>query len=431
MTWRIGRTTLANGPNRVAGPQRLAQNGDTCTMEGVFYPATEQPSTVEAETFRQQMLGYQPGTIIPVVAPEDYDLTGYWRVLQVDVANGKGYREQGLLAWSMALERVANGYALPLVELTWFENDRDIGETQVAYDPVSAEPYVWLPASMAHHTDRVVTASARPVAGGSVVRRPYLGGPSSGVVSYGIAPESFYEGAATIEVRDGGRWAPVSGRQLPDVDAGSVRIGNGLVRWGWDGDDIRVEAWSTHLGQWRTVCDDLRVLMGGATVAYRPYAVRVLRNEVDRCTVRYSMASAIDLDEPTTTLDVSVGRGDAFAACTVTQDDNDDIVLRSVSYLSVTADPCVQGIVYQTATGVDALILATNGAYSLSETASDPPSGEYFGQVDMTFGVGVTQSTFMVGVQRENASGTVASGDAADNVVGQWWAAVATSQRVR
>jgi hypothetical protein len=182
-----------------------------------------------AKVVRQQLLGAIEDGTIPVTATFDADLDGYYVVRSSNVSPVLGVSyESFAFQYSLDLARVG-GYSSPVVEMTVsaLERDPDPSSASTSIVGYPAAATWWSQLSSSTYTD------SRPSETGSVSLQYFQvdsGAPFDLSMQYQVAPADFYDGAAIIEQLVGGTWYPVVGRQLPQISAASIRVGNGMVR---------------------------------------------------------------------------------------------------------------------------------------------------------------------------------------------------------
>lgn len=222
MTFQIGRASLATHPFQ------LSHAGDLLTFGIDVAPA----SVTEAKAIRQQLTGLVEGDVIPVTWSDDSDIDGFYRVISAQVNPVEQYLNSGFMRAVLTLQRVGGGYANALIELlSVFTEDTD-----VAYGAGSG-PFnvVAVPGSALG-----LTVESLDVGGDVAYVQAITSADGSRVAAYRVPPSAFYEGAATIEMRSGGVWYPVVGRQIPDVAVEDLRLTNGILRVGFERDPAKL-----------------------------------------------------------------------------------------------------------------------------------------------------------------------------------------------
>lgn len=256
MTFVIGRVSIADPASAVS------LDGDVLDVEFTVTKATTAGSAVAGKMLRLQLLGLvgnDDEEVVPVTSTDDPSLDGYYRVLNVSTDPFPVFLSSGAMRVSIGLERVANGWALPVLELVSSAAVR----TNVV-GVIDGEPegvIAWRPAD----------AAAFQMTGNEVVRDAAS---SNGVAIYTLEapwsattqqvfvdPSEFYTAGCLIEVQGSDNvWYPVIGRQAPQSMAGKWRISNGLIRITASATtigDIKVEIYLATGSQWVSMATEL------------------------------------------------------------------------------------------------------------------------------------------------------------------------------
>jgi len=250
-------SVVLEGDSTIAleGHEPPAWDGDELTLQADIPAAT----ITDAIALRDQFNGYdlnRDEDIVPITSTEDPTIDGFYRVTQVAVDDTIGTYLSGGIGSRVQIEATkVDGFAAPLVEVIRNGAIRSNSHSNTN-DFVAV---TGLPGGF--KTPRFTVAQDAeanvPVEGGSV--RVYADSTVPMSVTYGIVPDSFYEGATTIEVSydEGSSWWPVVGRQVRNLP-GFIRLGNGRVRvtcsLSGGATLLATEVWDPTAGRWER-CD--------------------------------------------------------------------------------------------------------------------------------------------------------------------------------
>lgn len=276
----------------------------------------------KTEELAQQLIGYVGSAdepFVPLLWHAEPTLVGFYRVLAASVDGDGPAAFQGIVRWSLQLERVT-GFSAPLMEL------RTLGAVRVnTHGLVSASQAICVP-----DTSRSVAflnetsgsyipfapAFARAGSRGSVFVYQQVSSQRYTTQFY-VDPAHHYDGAATLLMGD--TMSPVVGRQVPNTPT-SWRLSNGLVEF---------EASSATDFELR-----MRMFLGGAFTAWvpfsilagppagsrtplaAPHAITVLRNSPNEVAVRLLTATSTSVGSQYSpvTVDITLKRGSRWAA---------------------------------------------------------------------------------------------------------------------
>jgi hypothetical protein len=399
MTLTIGRFTTA-------APFDYDESGDMLTINGDIMPTSDQVNSMTAA--RVQLLGMVDGDVLPVTSTEYSTLDGYYRVsgvvqvtpLPVTLSNGTCY-------YSISLERVANGYARPALELVTIDTYRATG----SFNPGTSTAYVWLPT--ARTWAESVVALSRTTDSGAV--GPLT--PAGASDCYGLAPSDHYDGAATIEFLLGSTWWPLQGKQVPSGAVDAVRIGNGLTRLTWRSDgDIEIDAYASaswgsagSLGDFR-----MAATSNAYTTLITPASTpTVLRNDVEVCALRFPTTDTSNVGR---SIDISIRRGElSFVISTAWAVS----AAWTIGAKSTAASTAITASLRQTSNGAGGhrFVLMSPNAHTNNTTDGRIYNSAVTGP--LVWGIGV-----------ELAGSSAATPNTAAEIEDQWWHAMGVRQRV-
>lgn len=242
MSITIGRVTI------VEALSFIEQDGDRLDIDVTITNRTTAGSATAGKMIRHQLLGMVDNDdeeIIPVVSTDDPELDGYYRVLAVTVAPLEVFLASGAMQCSFQLERVANGWARPVLELvsTGAVRTNVVGVIDGEPDGVIG----WRHATAPSH-DFPATVTVFRSADPEDLRVFTQAAPWSATSQKVFTePAVFYSAGCKIEIKaDDNVWYPVVGRQAPVGMAGRWRIGNGQIRVSASATtvgDLKVELW--------------------------------------------------------------------------------------------------------------------------------------------------------------------------------------------
>jgi hypothetical protein len=185
----------------------------------------------QAKVLRQQLLGLADNAdepVVPVTDSNDSDYDGFYWVRSVQVDPTIVYQRDGTMRCQISLERVGGGYARPVFEIPFAVATLTNSHT------IEGGRHVGIPATTADwalfDTGSSVTRSSST---GNVfwiyTKTGVSGLRDPGVLSYYVAPASYYVGACVIEQSVGGTWYPIQGDQV-SLQLDAWRISNGIIR---------------------------------------------------------------------------------------------------------------------------------------------------------------------------------------------------------
>jgi hypothetical protein len=415
--FQVGRCELGRNP------RSIDQDGDRTAISGFFQGA----SLAAAKVIRQQLLGLNEETVVPLIWAADTDLTGFYRVNRATVTPilGVSYERFGF-DYALDLTRVGGGYATPAQEIVEVRATRS-----VVTSGVSPAKYTWFPADHIWQnmtrTQLVSNFITRTTATG-VITTGGVGlsgsGGTSGSGTYAIAPANFHKASALVEAKVGSVWSPVVGKQLPTVAlTGDVRISNGLVRLTIQADgDLELEVYDSATETWDSLGDF--VVKGDnrddwATTSPSPPVV--VRNDVESCTLRYQLQTDQTVSFQTYrlagTLDVTVSRGDQHASMTCSGLGSSGVT----RYLglwakSSTSGTSITGGVRRSDTTAEGHMWAMGSDGVITK---DTATGGF--HVDVTVATSTTADMFL---------GAAINSTDAQSVANEWWNAAGRTQRV-
>lgn len=405
MTFTLGRFTTANGV-------KFAEAGDSLSVSGWFIPAADVVNTMKAS--RIQLLGLESGDVVPLTSSDHAELDGFYRVSgAVQVAPFDTMLTSGVFSFQLSLERVANGFAAPALEVVTIDGYR----STVNKNPGTSTLYAWIPGSYTW-TSGLLYLPRTAADTGAVYG--YLA--TSTALTFGLAASDFYDAAATIEFLLGSTWWPLQGRQLPAglaIDA--VRINNGTLRMIWRTDgDMELEAYSGSA--WGSVGDFTFTGTAASVLStrrFRPYAAPVVsRNDAEMCSLRFASAP-VGAPFDFTFFDVSIRRGDHFFMMSTTPFADNGWTLGATSNTASTASATGASL-RQTANGAGGhrFVLSSPDAWTADTVAGYISSGASTTMVH----------TLILGVEVKGSAAV--SPDTAAEIEDQMWHATGVHQRV-
>lgn len=233
-TLTIGRFSMSDGPSAIR------HDGDFLELELQIDAATTS-TPAEAKVKRQQLLGMVDNPdegAFPLTFSDDSDLDGFYSVLSVQCEPFEMFLNNGTMAVSVSLRRVANGYQNPTIETTVVSrlatNSHSVLSTT---DYAVAGAYV--PAGYTDSLDFTgltgTLTQAITLADASSAEVVLLADSNtSGYWSlFGDPAEHYSQPACTLEYKLGSTWYQAVGRQL--LNGVPWRINNGIIRIGDDG----------------------------------------------------------------------------------------------------------------------------------------------------------------------------------------------------
>ena len=263
---------------------------------------------LDSDTLRQQLLGYVDSAdepFVPLRWADEPALAGFYRVLDASTRGAGNDAFRGFINWSVELERVS-GFAAPLIEL------RSTGATR-ASAPSTAYPVVVVPDAARSVGFWAEDLEAWIPFNPDVIRSGATGDVkvfnlSGYLTQFYVAPESFYDGAATLMMGDD--LTVVVGRQVSNTPE-AWRLSNGLYEIessGTDLFDLRHRMWLD--GDWSEWTDFRFYSSEGLSSRApmpAPHSLAVLRNSPTEVAVRLLVTA--NGEYAPTTVDLSLKRG--------------------------------------------------------------------------------------------------------------------------
>jgi hypothetical protein len=273
---RVGKTA----PLLLAAPGAWERSGRQITLTST---STVLPAL--APLLRDQLLGYIENgdeQKVPVISTADPRLTGYYRIVDVDIDTDPDLISNGSVAARITLEMVS-GFTQPMLE--------GVVPGTLLTNAVGG---VFADGPIA-----VFTYGFHDIFGGT-----YYGTTVS--ARHAVPPASFYVGAATLE--QGNPLYPVVGRDLVQPDVANWRLSNGLVRVTPNAIASRLDISHYNGSIWSTKTYTLKD--GAAPLVTGWNSLTVLRNSVEETIIRLtSGVGMLDI----LSLDISLRRGDEIA----------------------------------------------------------------------------------------------------------------------
>lgn len=314
MKLQIGRFGLELASGEV---QSADSSGAKLSIEG----RTAYANLEKSLALRQQLLGYVDNPdedFVPVVWNEYPAFNGYYRVTGASVDGKQGLGPLGKLTFSADLERV-QGFSTPLIEDTVQAIARPstmtLDRMPVIAVPAAARAFVRI-ATYAPIMGSRAASSPEIVREGETgvmnVQR-FTGLPF--IAQFYLAPERYYDGAATISVGEPSRI--VAGRQVAN-DPKHWTLSNGLLQVrGVDSDDFAVEyrMWDSTAGNWSPWVKWTFVAANGTDPRMplpAPHTMTVLWNRPEMAGVR--LTSQWDLNTAPVTVDLILRRGARYVS---------------------------------------------------------------------------------------------------------------------
>lgn len=242
MSITIGRVTI------VEALAFVEQDGDRLDFDVTVTNRTTGGSVTAGKMLRHQLLGMVDNDdeeIIPLVSTDDPELDGYYRVLGVTVTPLEVFLASGAMTVSVSLERVADGWNRPVLELvsTGAVRTNAVGVIDGEPDGVIG----WRYASAPSHDFPATVTIYRENDPDDLRVFTEVAPWSATSQKVFTEPSLFYSAGARIEFQaDDDVWYPVVGRQAPAGMAGRWRIGNGQIRVSASATtigDLKVELW--------------------------------------------------------------------------------------------------------------------------------------------------------------------------------------------
>lgn len=283
MTLQIGRFGIDLASGEVAS---TSADGNSIRIEG----NTAYSDFEKARVLEQQLLGYvdQPDEdFVPVVWDETPQLDGFYRVKSVSFSGEARLAPTGVMKFTVGLERV-QGFAAPLVEVSqlgvmrtdttgWGTRERGFGLPATAASALEVYRVTGVVSRFG-----VVQRFTRP--GETADAVVCSARTDSSIVAYYVAPERFYDAAATFQLGEPLR--VVVGRQPLNLPS-SWLLSNDLiqVRPAFDSEfKIEYRGWvGGGWSGWESI--SFRRSFGSSAMPV-PHTVVVLRNSPEAVTIR-------------------------------------------------------------------------------------------------------------------------------------------------
>lgn len=410
---RIG-VSAANGGDglTIPDPFEVTQSGREVSMSG-YYRAT---TAAEATWVRDQFLGLDPSVNDAEVAvPVTFgtgasELDGYYSPMQVQATLGRGaLGASGLfhVDWSATFRRGLD-FKLPRIELV-----TTTAQVTNDYAFVATVGTMGIPNEASYYGVGTSAASTRTTDTGTcLLITPAF---ATVVIPYAVAPASFYKSSARLEYSVGGTYLSVVGRR--DLGTFSLaRVNNGLVRATASGSTVTVESYTS--GAW-TSSSAYRVAFSTTTTDSVTFKeATILKNAPDECTLRlYGLVNnSAGLG---VTVDLNVIRGSRVLRLYCTGWST-----------AVTPWTCAHTTV----------VAQTSATYGIRRTATLNSNYTTMGATlaesrdlvngSLTNAAGPRVSVTVFGIGCSVGSVTASTPDGSDAVGGEFYGAVATSQRV-
>lgn len=299
MSLRLGRCIITDDDI-----EAWQQSGDRVRIGGYLLDTTASATKQK----RQQLLGYQNNLdepIIPVVWTEDSSVTGWYRILDVNVDALATAFVDGTAGWrySVDMERIT-GFASPALESVVRGALRVNGHSITAGTSI---PWHAVEDATAYYDAGVaVTTAGRGGENGTIL---LVSGGSNvlydAVVRHSIDAANAYLHAATIEV--GSSLAPVVGRQITNEPA-NWRLSNGILRVTPVGTTSKLDISAYDGTQWDT---PQRFRLGHYVAGISQFAewtsITVLRNTPELVVIRLTTTN-VPRDQQFT-VDLALRRG--------------------------------------------------------------------------------------------------------------------------
>jgi hypothetical protein len=305
---RVGKTA----PLLLAAPGAWQRSGRQITLTST---STVLPAL--APLLRDQLLGYIENgdeQKVPVISTADPRLTGYYRIVDVDIDTDPDLISNGSVAARITLEMVS-GFTQPMLEGvvpgTLLTNAvGGVFADGIAFHAVPGASTEYNANDWLGLFNSYTRASADgPIAVFTYGFHDIFGGTYYGTTvsaRHAVPPASFYVGAATLE--QGNPLYPVVGRDLVQPDVANWRLSNGLVRVTPNAIASRLDISHYNGSIWSTKTYTLKD--GAAPLVTGWNSLTVLRNSVEETIIRLtSGVGMLDI----LSLDISLRRGDEIA----------------------------------------------------------------------------------------------------------------------
>jgi len=308
MSFTIGHTAFTNGPDSGS----ISRSGGQIA----FTLDINLGSLAAAQVADHQLRGYaEEGHPTPVIWDDDGTWGGFYKVVSVSVSPIENYLGNGVMSAQITLERLSESFEI------FASNSitRPVNEHAVTPSRLQAVPST----RHFHESDNAATNDTRTTIGGRLMKMTKTEATSR----YALRPGDFYDGAVLIEEYYESKWSPLSGRQRLATGAtattwstppsprypgaNNYRVSNGLVRFSFVGESIKVE--KSTASAWHPVTLVNLVEVGSVPLvpAGEP---TILRNDPLGVTLRYPMGGVPSTGAPIGAgyapfLDISLRRG--------------------------------------------------------------------------------------------------------------------------
>lgn len=423
MTITIGRTSITQDI------QNLRRRGDSLTIGGY----SDALGTVAGQVFTYQILGLAPGDVVPITWTEDPSIDGYYIVNATAVVPQKGitYNGVGRWLWEVQVSRLGYGARYVGHEVTATASAR-----QTTYDPATQTVIIWQTANAdpigeigwsSVVADRGLTADTTQQVQAVALVTDLDNGSTTGQKTFLIAPDDYYNAAATISHYDGTTFRPTVGYQLPPkADDLAYRLDSGVFRFDWDWSDGSITiAVLDETDGWETIPTTFELTNSatGDTAPFddstmTPVGARVVRNDVDCVSVRFTVTSNT-ADRHHNYVTVTLNRG-AFHADIRLQDVTsgfDLVRIGPTSSVTVTNPNAWSAVQSSNDANGNRWALATSFVGATLSTSRG----------DINLDMGGTPIPFCLAVESDGSSASTYNTAAA--VIGQWWTATGTTQQ--
>lgn len=302
MTVQIGRTL-------VDCPYGLREFGDTLAFSFEVAAANETVDEVQARV--HQLRGLATGEVVPAIFADDERLTGFYRVVDVQLEPVDTYLVNGFVRGVATITRSS-----PASHLIYGTLHQETNRSTATY-AVSPLPRVFAPAEAVALTDWAQTFTRKVIGGADIAALT----PASGSLSYRVPTDSFYDFGCSVEVLwPDNVWRPVTGvGLLPSWATPSrVRLSNNRYRWtlrdnGTSPSSLLVAGLLSGGVGWDAEVTAVSVIGFDGTSTNRHFGAlpRVLLNSQAACVVEYP-----DDSVDGRTLTVRQQRGEGFVTIT-------------------------------------------------------------------------------------------------------------------
>jgi len=335
MTLSIGRCGLDVTCDEV---ETLDMDGRSVRLSGILYAS----SLADVKVLRQQLLGHVDNPdepVVPVAWSEDSSIDGFYKVRAASVGTTAVSYAANWFPFSVDLERIHGTTITCLAEAiqTVALRTNSYGITTASWVALPFTNYSGiLPAWIRNAT---TTSSALQTASSGEATMYTADAtslyPGASVMALNTPPSEWYTGACRVEVGSSSRKAV--GRDIIN-DLSNWRISNGMVRVignGTTGSQLDIQ-W--HNGSSWSSTKSFEITYGGAAYTgygVAPRSVNILRNSVERVTVRLSVNII--------TIDLSIRRGARCVEVNVSYNNGISTLAHGVKRTSVEAATALTG----------------------------------------------------------------------------------------